>query len=261
VLHWDRGDTIVPVSAAVPAPPTVTPSITLLTSATNAYLQTVTLSPGEIMSVYGQGFSTATAGLTLGPDGKVATQLAGSSVLVGGTAAPLLYVSPTQVNFVVPYEIAGGTTAAVQVAAPGGSTAPASYPVAAAAPALFTAGSVGGGQAAVLNQDNSVNSATNPAARGSVIQIYATGEGQTSPAGVTGSVTAAPPPTPLLPVSVTIGGVDAPVQFAGSAPGAVAGLLQVNALLPSNVPVSSQAPIVITVGNVASPAGTFIAVQ
>ena len=81
-----------------------------------------------------------------------------------------------------------------------------------------------------------------------MIQIFATGGGQTSPPGVTGSVTGSNPATQVLPVSVTVGGSGALVQFAGSAPGAVAGLLQVNALLPSGGSIGSRVPIVLTVG-------------
>jgi uncharacterized protein (TIGR03437 family) len=100
---------------------------------------------------------------------------------------------------------------------------------------MFSLDSTGQGQAAVLNQDNSINGPSNPATRGSVIQIFATGEGQTSPPGVTGSLTRSTPPLPVLPVKVTIAGLDAPLQFAGSAPDSVAGLMQVNALVPQGV--------------------------
>jgi uncharacterized protein (TIGR03437 family) len=94
-----------------------------------------------------------------------------------------------------------------------------------------------------------------------VIQIFATGEGQTSPAGVTGSVTGDIPKAPVLPVSVTIGGVDAPVAFAGSAPHAVAGLFQVNAIVPDGAPIGARVPIMLSVGGMPSPSGAFIAVR
>jgi uncharacterized protein (TIGR03437 family) len=119
--------------------------------------------------------------------------------------------------------------------------------------------STGTGQAAVVNQDGTVNSAANPAARGSVISIYATGEGQTSPASVTGSVTKAPNAT-LANVSFNIGGVGAVVQYAGSAPGDVAGVSQVNAVVPASVSPGTQA-VVLTVGGVGSQAGVTIAVK
>jgi len=230
VVHWINGDLTIPVSATIPALSTVPPTVYyVLNAASQAIVGPRILAPGEIMSILGQNLSTVTVGLALDASGKVATQLGGTSILVGGVPAPLLYVSPTQVNFVVPYKVAGSQTAAVQVVTAGGSYSTVPLTVGESAPAIFN-GPAGQSQTAVLNQDSSVNSPENPAAQGSVIQIFATGGGQTSPPGVTGSVTGANLSTQVLPVSVTVGGVDAPVRFAGSAPGAVAGLLQVNAL-------------------------------
>ena len=90
---------------------------------------------------------------------------------------------------------------------------------------------------------------------------FATGEGQTSPPGVTGSVTQSNTKIPLLPVTVTIGGVDALVQYAGSAPDSVTGLLQVNATVPQGVAPGSAVPITISVGGVPSQPGVTIAVK
>ena len=126
---------------------------------------------------------------------------------------------------------------------------------------MFTIGGAGLGQAAVLNQDNSVNSASNPAPRGSVIQIYATGEGQTSPPGVTGSVIVTDLKQPVLPVTVSVGNQNAVVQYAGSSGDAVAGLLQVNAVVPQGVTPGTVVPIVVSVGGVPAQSGVTIAVQ
>ena len=134
-------------------------------------------------------------------------------------------------------------------------------PVAGSAPGVFTLDATGTGPAAVVNQDGSLNSATNPAARGSVISIYATGEGRTSPAGATGSVTQSNTKTPLLPVTVKIGGIGATVQYAGSAPDEVAGLLQVNAVVPQGVGTGAAVPVTVSVGGIASRAGETIAVK
>ena len=175
--------------------------------------------------------------------------------------SPMIYGSASQANVIVPYEVAGqpATTIALQF---GGVTSAAwTIPVAASAPGIFTLDSSGQGQAAVRNQDNSVNGATNPAARGSIIQIYATGEGQTSPQGVTGSVIGSDLKTPVLAVKVTIGGQDAFVQYAGSAGNSVAGLLQVNAVVPQAVTAGSAVPVTISVGGVPSQGGVTIAVQ
>ncbi|MDQ6663626.1 MAG: hypothetical protein M3Z23_04475, partial [Acidobacteriota bacterium] len=116
------------------------------------------------------------------------------------------------------------------------------------APAIFTLNSMGSGPGAILNQDYNVNTPGTPAAVGTVIQIFATGEGQDNPAGVTGSVNTSDLKKSVLPVSVTIGGQAAQVTYAGSAPGFVAGVLQVNAIVPAGVQ-ASPANVVITVGS------------
>ena len=114
--------------------------------------------------------------------------------------------------------------------------------VAASAPGLFTADTTGKGQAAALNEDGSVNSVSRPAPVGSVISLFATGEGQTSPQGVDGKSASARAPKPRLPVSVTV--ADWPdtqtmsgeqLEYVGGVPGEVAGLMQVRvAFLPAS---------------------------
>ncbi len=100
-------------------------------------------------------------------------------------------------------------------------------PLAAGAAGVFTMRSTGVGQAAVLNQDNSVNWASNPAARGSVVQIFATGAGASA----------------ALPAKVTMGGVDAAVRYSGPAPGEIDGLVQINAIVPSGIAPRATVPI------------------
>jgi uncharacterized protein (TIGR03437 family) len=113
----------------------------------------------------------------------------------------------------------------------------------------------------VLNQDNSVNGASNPAGAGSVIQIFATGGGQTVPASVTGTLAGNSLDTTALLVTVTIGGADAPVMYHGSAPGEVSGMLQVNAVVPPGIAPGPAVPIFVTVGGKQSQGGVTIAVQ
>src|SRR5678809_758100 len=120
------------------------------------------------------------------------------------------------------------------------STAPQTLCVAAAAPGIFI----------VLNQDYSANSTARPAGAGSVLVLYATGEGQTKPAGVDGKVAngaAASLPKPLLPVSATVGGKAAQVLYAGAAPGYIAGLMQINLRLPAGI-ASGASPLVLNIG-------------
>ena len=166
-----------------------------------------------------------------------------------------------QVNAIVPYEVAGNGPASLQVVWNGLVSEVWQLPVQQSSPAVFRAGSTGVGQAAVLNQNNSVNGPANPAARGEAIQIYATGGGQTTPPDTTGSVEGSSGNSTIAPVTVTIGGADAVVLYHVSAPLEIAGLLQVNAVVPAGAVPGEAVPIVITAGGISSPAGAAIAVR
>ena len=163
------------------------------------------IAPGEIVILTGSGLGPAQ--LTSArprSDGFYDTQLAGTSVQFNGIPAPILYTSATQVAAVVPYAVTGAS-AQLTVTYQGQTAPPPTVAVAASAPGLFTADSTGKGQAAAVNENGSINSASRPAPIGSVISLFATGEGQTSPQGVDGKPATAPFPKPSLPVSVTIG--------------------------------------------------------
>jgi uncharacterized protein (TIGR03437 family) len=134
-------------------------------------------------------------------------------------------------------------------------------PLTSAAPAIFTINASGAGAGAVLNQDYSVNSAANTAARGSVIQIFGTGQGVTSPPSLTGAVSTGAGNSAVLPVKVTIGGIDATVQYQGAAPGLISGALQVNAFVPPDVTPGVAVPLSISVGGLPSQPGVTIAVR
>ena len=111
-----------------------------------------------------------------------------------------------------------------------------------------------------MNQVFSVNAASNPAEKGSIIQIFATGEGQTDPGGVDARLATSVLPKPLLPVSVRIGGIMADVVYAGAAPDLVAGVIQVNARVPAGV-ASGAVPVTIIVGTQESRAGVTVAIR
>jgi uncharacterized protein (TIGR03437 family) len=115
-------------------------------------------------------------------------------------------------------------------------------------------------QGAILNQNGSVNSSSNPASRGSEVVFFGTGEGMTTPAGVDGQIAATVYPKPVMPVSVMIGGRQAQVQYAGVAPGDVAGVLQINAVIPADCP-TGNVPVGISVGSYSSPDNVTVAVQ
>jgi uncharacterized protein (TIGR03437 family) len=110
---------------------------------------------------------------------------------------------------------------------------PLEVPVVDASPGIFTLDASGSGQAAVLNQDGSINSLDNPAAQGSFISVFVTGVGQMHPEPEDGSVPAGPSAEPLLPVRLRIGAApEQEISYVGDAPGLVRGVVQINALVP-----------------------------
>jgi uncharacterized protein (TIGR03437 family) len=241
----------VPVSLSVSAPlPAITGVVNAASYAAGA------IAAGEIVTIFGQRLGPAEGqGLTLDADGNVAKGAGGVQVLVGGFAAPVLYASERQVSAVVPYEIASPFVVQPAIVVKYGGQTSNGFPSTqvSAAPALFTADSSGAGHAAALNGDFSPNSAARPAAPGDVVQLFVTGEGQTSPGGVSGKVTTVASqgpltPQPLLRVAVTIDGLPAKVLFYGEAPGIVAGMMQMNVEVPAGARVG-EAPVVMTLGS------------
>jgi uncharacterized protein (TIGR03437 family) len=200
------------------------------------------------------------ATLSLNSDGRVSTLLSDTQVLFDGVAAPLIYVSENQVAAVVPYSVAAKSATVIQVAYKGLTTNAATLSIADTAPALFSANSSGKGPGAILNEDGSVNSARSPARRGSVVMLFGTGVGQTTPAGVDGQLARGLYPKPTAPVKVQIGGQDEQILYAGAAPDMVAGMLQVNARIPDTA-ASGNVPVVLTVGNSSSPPVVTVAVE
>jgi uncharacterized protein (TIGR03437 family) len=183
------------------------------------------VAPGEIVTLFGSGFGSSTP-----------------TVNIGTVQAPVLYSSDCQINAVVPFEVDPGYTTLVTVQPAGQSSGqmlgPIKLPVVVAAPGIFTANASGSGQAAILNQDSTPNSASNPAPRGSTVSLFMTGAGALNRPIADGSLgpLAAPFPAPVAGITATIGGVDAPVTFAGQAPGLIAGATQVNIQVPMNAP-------------------------
>jgi uncharacterized protein (TIGR03437 family) len=219
------------------------------------------IAAGEIVIISGVGLGPAQiADAHVGADGRYGTELVGTTVSFNATPAPILYTWATQISAVVPYGISG-TNAQVAVTYQGQTTAAFSVPIASSAPGIFTLDSTGKGQAAAVNQDNSLNTASTPAKAGDVISIFATGEGATTPAGVDGKPATIPLPLPNLSVSATIGGQPAQVQYVGGAPGIIAGLMQINAVIPTGIATGSTVPVVLQVGDISSQPGVTIAVR
>jgi uncharacterized protein (TIGR03437 family) len=131
---------------------------------------------------------------------------------------------------------------------------------------VFAQNASGSGTGAILNQDNSLNGPSHPAAKGSIVQMFMTGEGQTSPPGITGAITTAtlPPPqvtpAPLQFIQVSIGAQSALYTYAGEAPGMVAGVMQLNVQIPANAP-SGALPIQVSTGGNTSQNDVTVSVQ
>lgn len=244
--------------------------VTISAVANGASNQAGAISPGEVVVLYGSGLGPAKLVASQPVNGVVPNTLAGvtvyfntSNFTLGSVAAPVLYVSATQVAVVAPYGIAGNTNAQVFLVNQQTSSPPVSAPVAATTPAIFTLNGSGQGQAAAINQDGSINGAAHPASAGQFIALYATGFGQTNPAGQDGALNATPLPIPLAAVSATIGGKPAtitPGGYDGGAPGAVAGVMQVNVQVPAGL-AAGNVPVVIQVGSAPTQTGVTMVVS
>jgi len=224
-----------------------------------ASLLTGPVAPGEIVTLFGSGIGPASPQQPAAS--ATSTVLGGVSVLFDGTPAPLLYAAINQINAIVPFGIDKRTSTHLQLSQQGQAIADLVLAVADTAPAIFTVDASGTGQGAILNQDGTLNTQSNPADKGSVVVLFATGAGQTDPPGTDGQIASDVLPKPLLPTSVQIDNLGAPVLYAGAAPTLVAGVFQVNCVVPVNARSGYTVPIVLTVGNASSPAGVTLAVK
>lgn len=220
------------------------------------------VAPGEMVAIFGSGLGAASpASVQLNSAGMVTRSLAGTRVLFDGTPAPLIYTSPAQLVAMVPYGAAGKSATQVRVEYGGIQSTAVSVPVAVAVPGLFAADASGSGPGAFLNQDGVTrNSAANPAPKGSVIVLYATGEGQINTPVFDGQLLAPPLPAPVSKVAVQIDGIDASVEYAGGVATQVSGFMQVNVRVPDGAR-SGAVPVTLMVGGVQSKPGVTVAIK
>ena len=203
------------------------------------------VAPGEIVTIFGSAIGPPQlVPLLVTEDGRLATNLADTSILFNGIAAPLIYVSDKQSSAIVPYGVGGRASVDVQIEYRGVRSEVITVPLLASRPGVFSVNASGQGQGAILNQDGTLNSPANPAERGSVITLYATGGAETAPGVMDGQILGGTLPRASLPVSVmfdlTTNEFQAPskpaeVLYAGGVKGSVAGLLQVNLRVPANI--------------------------
>ncbi len=215
------------------------------------------VAPGELIVIFGSGLGPAT--LTSAPSGTLPTTLGGTTVLINGKPTPILYTSAAMVSALVPYSVNGLFSTTVAIQYQGKTSNVTTVPVYPSAPGLFTADGSGAGQATALNSDGTRNSATNPALVGSIVTLYITGAGQTNPAGVDGIIypSGNNQPSPVQPLSVTIGGLAATVDFLSGAPGMVSGTMRIITEIPTGFAPGTAIPVQVTVGGVQSQVATI----
>ncbi|MCU1325667.1 MAG: hypothetical protein JWN34_1037 [Bryobacterales bacterium] len=217
--------------------------------------------PGKVTVLYGERLGTGSLTPGFIDNGKLGTNVNGTEVLFDGKPAPILYTSEGQVAVMAPYALDGKAGTQVVVKNGAAVSDPIALPVAAVGPSIFSMDTSGVGQGVILNSDLSVNSSSKPADKGSMIVIYATGEGQTQPDGIDGQLANGPAcAKPVGSVTVKIGGVSVAPDYAGAAPTLVGGVMQINVRVPSNVP-SGDVPVEVQVGAAKSQAGITVAVR
>jgi uncharacterized protein (TIGR03437 family) len=227
-------------------------------------LPSVPVAQGSIATLFSGNIVDQPQGADTSP---LPTALSKRQIVVNDSLLSPLFASATgQINFQVPSSAPVGTDRiAVRTSDTGELVAGGSFSVAATAPGLFTSGQSGAGQGVVLNQDGTVNGAANPAARGSVITVFGTGQGQVSPPVPDG----VPAPSSPLAYSVTVsatsadqclnqqsmcivfGNVLGSVQFSGLAPGWV-GLWQIDASVPTDASTGSAVPLKVVIDGIPS---------
>jgi uncharacterized protein (TIGR03437 family) len=243
------------------APPPAVPVISAVGVVNAASLTAGPVAPGELVSIFGSNLGPSDVQSFTLTNNVIPRVLDDIAVLVNGAPVPITAVSTSQINAFIPYSAAGHESITLQVNAHGAVSPVLTIPVAASAFGLFTAGGSGAGQGAILNQDGSHNSASNPASAGSVIAVFGTGEGGLQPATASGALVITTPfPSITAPVTATVGGQPAAVLYAGAAPFQPSGIDQINILIPAGTP-PGPASIVIAIGGAASPQKTTVAVK
>jgi uncharacterized protein (TIGR03437 family) len=205
------------------------------------------ISPGEFITLFGTGLAAAP---------KVATPpyptaaFNGVSVLVNNKPAAVYYVSPTQINALVPYATTG-PTATIVVQVNGANSNTVTVPVAATSPGIYALDQSGAGPGAVLHADYSIVNSSKPAHAGETVQIFLTGMGAVNP-GVADGTAGSTDPTHLSnatgAATVFLGGQPCTVGYNGLAPG-FPGLYQINVTLPAPLPVTGPLPLAISTAN------------
>ena len=209
------------------------------------------LAPGSYIALFGNNLaaSTSTYNTPYLPVAlnRVSVSFANPNVSAAGH---IVFVSPGQINVQVPWELQGQPSVQVTVTNADSSGVAYTLPLQDHSPALFEIPSGGQNIAAALDENNNIVTASNPVARGRIVQLFANGLGPVNNQPASGD------PAPVNPLAtttttpvVTIGGVDAEVKFSGMTPGNAA-LYQVNAVVPETG--LGLQPVTISIGGAIS---------
>ena len=225
-------------------------AIPVLSNVVNAADGSPNIAPGGLISVYGQDLSPINLATSQIP---LPTAVANSCLTVNGLPIPILFVSPNQINAQMPFSIDGNVT--VTLRTPGGVSDNYNTTVLPNAPSVFSATLPGLDSPVatiVRNSNGQMVTGSNPVHPGDVLIIYATGLGQTAPAGQTGLPSPSSPLSSALTVPVvTLGSANLSVLYAGLAPGEI-GVNQINVKVPNNVPLGLSIPLRIAQGSIST---------
>lgn len=220
-------------------------------SAVNAAsFATAPLTPGSLASIFGVNLAATTAQAGVIP---LPSTLGGVKLTLNGITAPLVFVSSGQINFQVPFELAGQPSATAELQSGSAIAVLPDIPLSAATPGIFFAA---GNQAAITHVDGTLANAAKPASQGETLMLFATGLGAVSPTPATGAAAGVPFSNLIATPSVTVGGKAAVVSYSGLAPGYV-GLYQLNVTVPFGLP-SGATPVQVQTGQTFSNTATIV---
>ena len=213
--------------------------------------------PGSYIALFGNNLAN---GISVVSTPNLPVSMGGVSVSFDApqisVPAHIHFVTPGQINVQIPWELAGQTSAQIKVSINGNTGPLFTVPLVAYSPALFEYASGSSSYAASLDENFKLIGPANPARQGRIIQLYGNGLGPLDNTPVSGDPTLAFPfaSTTTLPV-VTIGGVNAPVQFSGLSPTLVS-VYQLNVTVPNTGPGTKA--VVVTIGGVTSKASSIV---
>jgi uncharacterized protein (TIGR03437 family) len=211
------------------------PGVTSVLNA--ASLLPTAVTPGALVTGFGSNLGPDEPVIPETPDSMV-TELAGTRMLFDNTPAPLVSVQAGQVTAIVPREVAGKSEVRIEIEAGGQRSGALVLPVARTAPGLFTVDYSGRGQGVILNENDTLNSPSQPATRGSMIILHATGLDETDPAAA--------------PIGVRIGGVDADIMSTTAMTGSMHGVFRIAVRIREETPAGEAVPLELRAGDVVS---------